>query len=185
MRCNAFAWNGTGESSLSVLEQSVTLEEMLAARDIRAARQSALLARFHCTLLCLTLNIPGPVKTPEGVETAFALALERIEHALKDMDAAVLHRESYTEKTGYEAFYAIQTDAEALKKQMVQIEDADNLGRLLDLDVLTAEGDKLSRPTPRTCLLCSRQAQLCARSRTHTVEELCRKVRSILLEISS
>ena len=53
---------------MSILEQTVTLEEMLAARDTRAARQSALLARFGCPLLCLTMNIPGPVKVPEGAE---------------------------------------------------------------------------------------------------------------------
>ena len=68
---------------------------------------------------------------------------------------------------------------------MTRLEDEDDLGRLLDLDGLTAEGRKLSRPTPRTCLLCSRQAQLCARSRTHTVEELSERVRAILMEVGS
>ena len=157
---------------MSILEQTVTLEEMLAARDTRAARQSALLARFGCPLLCLTMNIPGPVKVPEGAERAFHLALERIDRARKDLGAQVLHREIHVEKTGCEALYAVQAEAEAQKERMTRLEDEDDLGRLLDLDVLTAEGRKLSRPTLRTCLLCSRQAQLCARSRTHTVEEL-------------
>lgn len=163
----------------------MTLEEMLAARDTRAARQSALLARFGCPLLCLTMNIPGPVKVPEGAERAFHLALERIDRALEDLGVRVLHRETHVEKTGCEALYAVQTKAEDLKERMTRLEDEDDLGRLLDLDVLTAEGRKLSRPTPRTCLLCSRQAQLCARSRTHTVEELSEKVRAILAEVGS
>lgn len=158
---------------------------MLAARDTRAARQSALLARFGCPLLCLTLNIPGPVKVPEGTEQAFDLALERVGRALRDLGAPVLHREVHVEKTGCEALYAVQADPEALKERMTRLEDEDDLGRLLDLDVLTAEGRKLSRPTPRTCLLCSRQAQLCARSRTHTVEELSTRVRAILAEVDS
>ena len=67
---------------------------------------------------------------------------------------------------------------------MVQLEDADDLGRLLDLDVLTAPDVKLSRPVPRTCLLCGRQAQLCARSRAHSVEELSTRVRAILSEVA-
>ena len=155
---------------------------MLAAREHRAARQSALLRRFGCPLVCLTMNIPGPVKVPEGAERAFALALERVDGALAQLGAAVLCREISVEKTGCEAFFAVQADPQALKARMTALEDADNLGRLLDLDVLTAEGEKLSRPTPRRCLLCSRQAQVCARSRAHSLEELTARVRAILAE---
>ena len=90
---------------MSTMEESVTLEEMLAARDTRAARQSELLARFGSPLLCLTLNIPGPVKVPPGAKKAFVLALERVNRALADMGAAVLRREIYMEKTGCEAFF--------------------------------------------------------------------------------
>ena len=170
---------------MKMTEAYVTLEEMLAARDTRAARQQALQRRFHCPLLCLTLNIPGPVKVPPGAQQAFALALERVDSALADMGAAVLHRESHVEKTGCEAFWAVQCDPAALKARMTQLEEGDDLGRLLDLDVLTAQGVKLSRPVPRACLLCGRQAQLCARSRTHSVEELSARVRDILWEVIS
>lgn len=163
-------------------ENTVTLEEMLAARELRAARQSALLQRFHAPLVCLTMNIPGPVKLPEGAERAFGLALERVERILAEHDASVVHRERFVKKTGCEAFFAVQADPAALKAWMTDLEDADALGRLLDLDVLTVEGGKLSRPTPRRCLLCGRQAQICARSRAHSLEELDAVVQAILRE---
>lgn len=163
--------------------QEVTLEEMLAARENRAARQSALLRQFGAPLLCLTMNIPGPVKVPEGAERAFALALQRVNGVLGEMGAAVLHRETVVEKTGCEAFFVVQAEPAKLKGRMTDLEDADALGRLLDLDVLTAKGEKLSRPTPRRCLLCGRQAQVCARSRTHTVAELTARVQAILSEV--
>ena len=163
--------------------QEVTLKEMLAAREHRAARQSALLGQFGGPLLCLTMNIPGPVKVPEGAERAFQLALGRVERALAEMGAAVLHRETLVEKTGCEAYYAVAAEPAALKARMTALEDADDLGRLLDLDVLTAAGEKLSRPTPRKCLLCGRQAQVCARSRAHSVAELTARVQAILAEV--
>jgi holo-ACP synthase len=40
------------------------------------------------------------------------------------------------------------------------------------MDVINTDGTKLSRPVYRKCLICGKQAQECARSRTHTVKEL-------------
>ena len=55
------ALNPNNNQNPGLLEE-VALEDMLNARERRAAIQRSLLDEFHCPLVCLTLNIPGPVK---------------------------------------------------------------------------------------------------------------------------
>lgn len=43
-------------------ERAVSLPELLTSRECRQARQQAWLAQHECTLLVLTLVVPGPVK---------------------------------------------------------------------------------------------------------------------------
>lgn len=75
--------------------------------------------------------------------------------------------------------------AERIKKAMTALEEATPFGRLLDLDVLELSGEKLARKAPRQCLLCQKPAQVCARSRAHSVEELLERVEAILEEALS
>ena len=43
-------------------ERAVSLPALLTSRECRRARQQAWLAQHECTLLVLTLVVPGPVK---------------------------------------------------------------------------------------------------------------------------
>ena len=54
------------------LLEEVALEDMLNARERRAAIQKSFLDEFHRPLVCLTLNIPGPVKVLDRVPDAGA-----------------------------------------------------------------------------------------------------------------
>ena len=50
----------------------VTVAEMMAAREARAQMQRTLLSRYPgAVLVCLTMNIAGPVKTDAQIERAF------------------------------------------------------------------------------------------------------------------
>ena len=69
----------------------------------------------------------------------------------------------------------IDAPAKVLKEMTVDIEEADELGRLFDLDVLDVDGRKLERFEERGCLICGAIGKGCARSRAHTVEELQKK----------
>ena len=60
------------------------------------------------------------------------------------------------------------------------IEDSSPVGRLYDIDIIDTDGHKLSRSHYRKCLICSKQAQECARSRTHTVSEMQDAVEKLL-----
>lgn len=164
---------------------SVSLMEMMNARDMRCALQKHLLEQYKgSTLICLTLNIPGPVKVLSGVPEAFAAGCEWIERTLKEADISILHLETIKEKTGYEAFFSVDGDPQAVKELMIRLEDQSRLGRLFDLDVLKDDGTKLSREDlgfpARRCLLCSGPAQICARSRRHSVAELVSEIQQIL-----
>jgi len=92
----------------------------------------------------------------------------------------ILETDEVHEKTGDELMLAVDCEAEELKSLMVEIENSHQLGRLFDLDVINTDGSKLSRSSYRTCLICGRQAQDCARSRRHTVDELFAKVKEII-----
>ena len=49
-------------------DNSVALLEMLNAREMRSVLQKQLLQQYRKPLICLTLNIPGPVKLLPGVQ---------------------------------------------------------------------------------------------------------------------
>lgn len=162
----------------------VSLLEMLNAREIRCQLQQRFLHKYKKPLICLTLNIPGPVKILPGVPDAYAAGCRRIEDRLSSSLVTVLHMETLKEKTGYEAFYSVDASPDFIKGQMILLEDQDELGRLFDIDVLRADGTKVSREElgfpPRRCLLCDGPAHACSRSRTHSVEELVARITVIL-----
>lgn len=168
-------------------DTEISLEQMLEARERRVERQTALLRRFPGTLICFTLNIPGPRKTFPLADWAFEEGKKRIERQLSKNKIQLADRSSYTEPTGYEAYYCVErAQADQVKALMCQLEDQDPLGRIFDIDVLREDGEKISRTDlslpGRQCLICGSPAPICARSRAHSVEELVTKISSIISE---
>lgn len=171
-------------SSGAFIGENVELSDMLTARERRVWMQEKLISSFHKPLVSFTLNIPGPVKVLPLVPDAFVSGIIRIEAELKKKGLSVAGRDLILNKTGLEAFWAVEAGTDELKAAMVFVEDASDLGRLFDIDVIGTDGKKASREDldlpARTCLLCGRPAHACARSRTHTVEELTARIESIL-----
>lgn len=153
---------------------------MLQAREDRAARQEALLARFGKPLVCFTMNIPGPVKDSPLIRRGFRWGRQRLEEALPP----VLFRELREKVTGCEAFYLVNADPLELKRICTRIEDEAPIGRLFDMDVLDPEGKKLDRALvnggSRDCIVCGAPGRGCASRRTHSVPELTAAVTAIL-----
>lgn len=164
--------------------ENVSLMDMLNAREMRCRVQQQLLLTHQKPLICLTLNIPGPVKVLPGVPEAFETGCRRIEAILQERQIPLLHSMAIREKTGYEAFYCVDTSPETAKSLMISLEDQDRLGRLFDIDVLNTDGVKISREElgfpSRTCLLCDEPAHVCSRSRRHSVPELVAEINRIL-----
>lgn len=160
--------------------EQVTLEDMLLCREARQYRQRALLERHGKPLLSFTMNVPGPVKTYAELRRAFDEGLSAIRSTLGELGIPVLEKIEVHEKTGDEALLCFDGDAGTVKARVTAIEESHPLGRLFDMDVLDETGRKLSRPGYRSCLLCGEQAQVCARSRRHTVAEMQAKIDGML-----
>ncbi len=154
----------------------ISLEELLAARENRAARQKMLLSQYGCTLICYTMNIPGPRKCSPEIIRGFRLGQELLLSQLQGEGVSVFHREEHISPTGCEGYYLVEENPETVKGLMAQVEDAYPWTRLLDLDVIAPPGTKLSREElglpPRKCLLCENKAAVCARSRAHGLQAL-------------
>ncbi|PWM22058.1 MAG: citrate lyase holo-[acyl-carrier protein] synthase [Oscillospiraceae bacterium] len=169
-------------------QRGVTLEEMLQARENRAAQQRAM-QKCHpgALLVSFTLNIPGAVKRfPEAVR-AFAEGCRRIERELSREGAVVSQRWRQQPVTGCEAIWAVRgCDPLLLKERMCAVEDGSRMGRLFDIDLIDSQGKGISRSRlglpPRRCLLCGEPAHQCARSQAHPAEQLQAAVRRIIRE---
>lgn len=150
---------------------------MLLARDRRASRQAALLSRYGRPVISFTMNIAGPVKDSPLIRYAFRSGLRQLEA----LPCAQLCREAIFEPTGPEALLVYETqDARLLKAFCIRLESEGEAGRLFDLDVLDANGEKLSRETGRTCLVCGGPVSICSRSRAHGLETITARTRTIL-----
>ncbi len=159
--------------------EQVTLPQLLAAREQRVLRQQELLQTGK-PLLCFTMNIAGPVKTSPLIERGFRLGLRRLQGQLLRLKLPVLQRETRFLPTGPEAFFVLDAPSERIKAMAVDLEEADELGRLLDLDVIDPILGKLERQQERGCLICGAPGRACARSRAHTVEALQAKTTQLL-----
>lgn len=159
----------------------VELPAMLMAREARAEAQKACQAAHPgCTLISFGLNIPGPVKTNEELRRLFDDGLAAIEELLHGLQTPAIAQFTHHAATGDEALLAVQGEPGAIKAATTRLEETHPLGRLFDIDVLASDGYKLSRPVPRRCLLCDAQAQICARSRRHSVEALTTRIAAML-----
>jgi len=155
---------------------SVDVLDMADARERRAAIQAQLLKKHPVPLISFTLNIMGPVKVfPLSVRT-FYEGVRLIELQLSAFRLPVLEKQVHEAPTGDEAFFSVDAPLKKVKEVLLRLEEHLSAGRLFDMDVIGPRGEKISRTDlgfpGRKCLLCGKDAFVCARSRSHTVEEL-------------
>ena len=160
----------------------ITLGQLLDSRDRRVQHQKQLLLAYPgCSLICLTVQLPGSVKRNADSliigESGLAELLNRFSSVLRHTHVRDL-------ETGYEAYLIVPMKAAQVKKFCCQIEDTHPLGRLMDIDVMDGVVP-LSRADiglpPRRCLLCDNEARYCMRAHTHSTEELLAKIHELVL----
>lgn len=155
-----------------------SLEEMLSAREERAAIQSSLIEKEGKALISFTMNIPGPVKNNEWIQKSFEYGKEDMLSYMAARNIEVREVLSRNLATGPEGYFVIdsQCGAEDIKKNLMEFEETHSIGRWFDIDVKSSSGRALSREEigglPRKCFLCDQDAKACGRSRRHSVEEL-------------
>ena len=162
--------------------REITLQEVLDARDARFQAQQQLLAEYHHPLLCFTMNIAGPIKRSPLSDLAFRAAEEALDLRLAER---ILKKCKTDAATGLECIWVCDTAAPALKELAMTLEISRPVGRLYDLDVIDITGEKLSRPVPRTCLVCGGPATPCARSRAHGLPAIQAATHALLAEFAA
>ena len=152
------------------------LEEVLSGRDERAAWQKKMLATREGAFVCqIGLNVPGfPKRVPGDIK----IVKECRRFLLACVGAAPFEEHYLDNGAGLcwqGAFDGRKFDARAMKNAAVEAENSMEAGRILDIDVLTSEG-QLSRLDmglpPRRCLVCGESAKACARAGKHDPAEL-------------
>ena len=152
--------------------QTVSLEDMLAAREHRAAVQQQLLEKYRLPLISYTLNIPGPIKDSPLIRRTFRKGKQLLYSALAASGCPVVQARESLAFTGCELLMVVTGSAAALKELCLNLEEGHPLGRLFDMDVLDAGGQKLDRAEPRSCIVCGAAGRSCASRRLHSVAQL-------------
>ena len=140
------------------METTVSLVQMLDARERRVRHQQELLAQYRKPLICFTMNICGPVKDSPLIRRGFGRGRQLLRQQFLRAKLTPLHQDAVREVTGCEAFYVLDADPLTIKKFTTDIEDATPLGRLFDMDVIRPDGLKVDREElnleGRRCLIC-------------------------------
>lgn len=152
---------------------------LLAARDGRAGTIARLLSAGPRSVVFLSLNIPGPNKTPEGSAPLF----RRARAALLALPGARPAAEGHDALGPWLAATSDEAP-DALKRHCVELEETLAAGRLLDLDVYAQGGTQVDRASlglrPRRCLVCEAPAVECIRLRRHEAADVEQAVRTLL-----
>lgn len=162
----------------------ITLSDVLAARDRRAAYQTQLLKRYKGACLAVfTVVTPGSDKqTPES-QRLFNAGVRAIVRIVKRYEMVPLLFEAHEYPTGNEAYLAVKTDPYFLKMELCKLEESAPYGRLWDMDVIGADGVPIERERvgfdPRGCIVCGKSGRSCASRRLHTEEDVQASVRAL------
>ena len=149
----------------------VTLEQLLQSRDNRAKHQKDLLdSHPGRSLLCMTVQLPGPEKRNkyslaiaqagvEAIRKAFSLEYEE----LKDLE------------TGYEGFFDIDVLMQRTEENYFSCGSPKN--QFSSVICLSRADIGLE---PRRCLLCGNEVRYCMRAKTHTTAELLARIEEMV-----
>lgn len=158
---------------------------LLLAREMRAERQRKLLEKHSIPILCLSVISPGRTKNSDLFKKVFCVAISEIDAMFDRGVSQIISRNITHSVSGPEAQYVMKSgNAADIKMAAIALEDQHPLGRLWDLDVINPGMIVVSRKTfglpPRRCLVCSEEAQICGRNRTHSLDCLNTKIKQIV-----
>ena len=88
--------------------ERVTVPDMMNAREARAQAQRMLLERHPgASVVCLCMNIAGPVKNSEEIAWGFQFGCRLLLRQLERVKAPLLYQESRSEVTGHEGYFVV------------------------------------------------------------------------------
>ncbi|MDR7871101.1 MAG: citrate lyase holo-[acyl-carrier protein] synthase [Tissierellaceae bacterium] len=158
-----------------MIDEKVILE-ILQSREDRRDKQLDLLKEYKSSLISFTLNTPGVIKDNEMYREIHEEGIDAITKILKKNNIMIIYKEVINKHTGSEGYMAVDLEALELKKMLVELEESHSLGRIFDIDVFDKEHNQISRIdiglNSRRCLLCNKDARVCAKEKDHTYEDL-------------
>jgi holo-ACP synthase/triphosphoribosyl-dephospho-CoA synthase len=147
-------------------------DAILAAREDRIRQVESILNQGYPTVLVLKANIPG---TNKNISEA-KIIVNIFKHLTRKQFTIHVESELGSKDGPYIIFGLRDTDANAIKKQCIEIEEQHDLGRFVDIDVFQNSFQSLSRlkmnlPN-RKCFICDESVYYCIKSKKHDVETL-------------
>lgn len=154
--------------------------KFLAAREARQELLFRALAAGRPATLFVSLNLPGPDKSPPGATRLFRQGCAQI----ADTFPGSLLLAADCDALGHFALRVLDADPLTVKRLCIGIEENHPAARLLDLDVYCSETGQIGRASlklpARRCLLCARPAVECMRLKRHPYPELIVKTHELL-----
>lgn len=163
-----------------MINPQITLEDILAGKEARYARQTAFREKYGTALVSITINMPGPVKDMPILRRLRDYAVQAVRRRL-----SVIGEEQVNVVTGPEALLAVKDAGRFIKEITVEIEEQHPFARLLDIDVFDVLGHLLSRQEQgqsRGCFVCGGETVMCMREQKHTQAGLQLAVEKMLNE---
>jgi holo-ACP synthase/triphosphoribosyl-dephospho-CoA synthase len=158
------------------------MDKVLQAREDRARYIEQLIDLFpNKTILTLKLNIPGLHK---NLSPFHLVLLKMHQNILNRFSLSIIKTKKIKSIAGDTYVYVLDAKAFFVKQEAIKLEEERAWYRLTDLDVY--DGSKwLSRRDfdlpPRKCLLCEREAAICAREKNHSLSALLTQMKKIVI----
>jgi holo-ACP synthase len=161
----------------------VSLDELLAAKERRAARQADWLAHYQQPVISLTLVTPGEIKDSLRYRNTMGVALQMCDQLLWENRWQVLDRQVLWLPTGPEALWCVAHPAAEMKAHCGAGADAparQAVGSGCDLPSARPRRASVAGGESRRCLICDEPAHACSRSRNHPVEQVVSRVEKMI-----
>lgn len=154
--------------------------KFLAAREARQDLLSRALSAGRPATLFVSLNLPGPDKSPPGATALFRRGCAQIAETFHGSVLLAADRDAL----GHFALRVLDADPLAVKRLCIDIEQSHPAARLLDLDVYASDTVQIGRARlglpARRCLLCDQPAVDCIRVKRHPLDEVIAKAHALL-----
>lgn len=137
--------------------------QILQDREKRYFKIIELLKKYP-TVISIHANIMGDNKS---LFESYYLTNYFLNLVLTKIDGEVSFIESFDGPS-----YLIGTNRKHLKEMMIEIEESEEIGRLIDIDVFEDNNKSVSRNKRRTCLICGDEVAVCSRLKRHSSYEL-------------
>lgn len=162
------------------------LHSILDAREERWQRRLHLAEQYGQALVTVTLCLPHSCRTHPDYTDLFPNLCGQVRELLRCGGAVSPEPTFMDGNDGPACFFPVEGDTAKVKRLCVQAEEQLPGGRMLDVDVMSPDGDPIGRGElglpPRRCFVCEQPAAGCVSRRLHHPEEVLQRAGELLQE---